>query len=71
MQHISQECGYSHAKAGLTAITIPYMVYFVATDWNTSSDEDAVPELKLVSCAALACLLKHTGLSSSASCNSR
>ncbi len=31
-------------------------------DWNTCSDEDAVPQLRQVSCAALACLLKHTGL---------
>ncbi|CAI8021126.1 Probable E3 ubiquitin-protein ligase HERC1 [Geodia barretti] len=31
-------------------------------DWNTSFDEDTVPQLRQVSCAALACLLKHTGL---------
>ena len=31
-------------------------------DWNTCSDEDALPQLRRVSCASLACLLKHTGL---------
>ena len=31
-------------------------------DWNTWSDEDALPQLRRVSCASLACLLKHTGL---------
>jgi len=31
-------------------------------DWNTWSDEDALPQLWRVSCASLACLLKHTGL---------
>ena len=41
------------------------------TDWNTHSDEDAVPELRQVSCAALACLLKHTGLSSLTAASSR
>ena len=33
-----------------------------AVDWNTGSDEDSVAELRQVSGAALACLLKHTGL---------
>ncbi len=33
------------------------------TDWNTYSDESSVPQLRQVSCALLACLLKHTGLS--------
>ncbi len=32
------------------------------SDWNTFSDEASVPQLRQVSCAALACLLKHTGL---------
>ena len=32
------------------------------TDWNTCSDENNLPQLRQVSCAALACLLKHTGL---------
>ncbi|XP_064390094.1 probable E3 ubiquitin-protein ligase HERC1 isoform X2 [Halichondria panicea] len=41
-------------------------------DWNTCSDEDAVPQLRQVSCAALACLLKHTGLFAyAANCSSR
>lgn len=30
-------------------------------DWNTCTDEDVCPQLKKVSCAALACFLKHTG----------
>ena len=30
-------------------------------DWNTSTDEEVCPQLKKVSCAALACFLKHTG----------
>ena len=35
---------------------------YMYADWNTYSDEDAVPQLKQVSGAALACCLKHTGL---------
>ena len=30
-------------------------------DWNTCTDEEECPQLKKVSCAALACFLKHTG----------
>lgn len=30
-------------------------------DWNTCTDEEVCPQLKKVSCAALACFLKHTG----------
>ena len=30
-------------------------------DWNTSTDEEVCPQLRKVSCAALACFLKHTG----------
>jgi len=30
-------------------------------DWNTCTDEDVCPQLKKISCAALACFLKHTG----------
>ena len=29
-------------------------------DWNTCTDEEVCPQLKKVSCAALACFLKHT-----------
>ena len=31
-------------------------------DWNTASDEDSVPQMKQVSCAALAYYLYHSGL---------
>lgn len=30
-------------------------------DWNTCTDEEVCPQLKKVSCAALACFLRHTG----------
>lgn len=30
-------------------------------DWNTCTDEEVCPQLKRISCAALACFLKHTG----------
>ena len=32
------------------------------SDWNTSTDEDSLPQLQQVSRAALACFLHHTGL---------
>ena len=32
------------------------------SDWNTSADESSLSQLRQVSCVALACLLKHTGL---------
>ena len=42
---------------------VMYLVLsWLFADWNTSFDEDTVPQLRQVSCAALACLLKHTGL---------
>ena len=40
------------------------MVY---PDWNTCSDEERLPQLRQVSCAALACFLHHTGLAHFAS----
>lgn len=39
----------------------------MCTDWNTSSDEEQLPQLRQVSCAALACFLHHTGLAHFAS----
>ena len=32
------------------------------SDWNTASDEESIPQLRQVSCAALACYLHHCGL---------
>ena len=40
-------------------------------DWNTCTDEEVCPQLKKVSCAALACFLKHTGQQRLASERSR
>ena len=40
----------------------PPSLILLFSDWNTSFDEDTIPQLRQVSCAALACLLKHTGL---------
>lgn len=31
-------------------------------DWNTATDEDSIPQLKQVSCCALACYIHHCGL---------
>ena len=34
----------------------------MSSDWNTASDEDTIPQLRQVSCSALACYLHHCGL---------
>jgi len=49
---------------GLTQLIFVHMPFDIihCVDWNTYSDEEAVPQLRQVSCTALACLLKHTGL---------
>lgn len=40
-----------------------WLTLFISlSDWNTASDEESIPQLRQVSCAALACYLHHCGL---------
>ena len=50
------------SKGSYFLVIIPLMLKNTITDWNTATDEDAIPQLKKISCTALACYLHHCGL---------